>query len=620
MVMRTYFKSILRSVKSNIARFVSIIVIMLLGIAFVAGLGTLSPTIKHSISKQMNADNFSDVIVKSKSATGFTESELDLLRSSDVVADMQPLTVADIVDSYSEANVETHVRICIYENFAPQINTLSIEGELPDEVGEVLVERKSNEIGRYELNSKITLLGGEFTVVGIVSNPQIFDGYGEPTTALDKNGERYEANLSKIVYFGKDTCPPLLSAVLPQTTDVQIRLQGLDERDFFSGGYLDDVDEGVEKLRALLGEEGFAYLTVRENKSYAYMDKYCDKVSVITLIFPVFFIAVSALVVMTTMTRLVEEERPLIGCLKTLGFGDGKILLKYVVLTGLCGGVAGIVGLLVGLPLLPAAIYPAFNTMFFMPPMSARLYPAAGIIAFVAMTAVSLLVTALTCKASLSEKPAELLAAKAPKAGKKIWLERIPFIWRRFSFKYKSSLRNVFRYKKHLWMTVLSVAGSTALVFAGFAILDVADALAVDGGSFVGMKDSISAIAIVVIVFALLLCMFVVYNLTNLNVGERKREIATLDVLGYRSGEILGYIYREIVMMAIAGAICGVGLGCLLVQFVLTYLDFGSLADAQWTAYVGSFALVMLFVVVTDLLLAPKILKIDMTTSLKSNE
>lgn len=226
MVMRTYFKSILRSVKSNIARFVSIIVIMLLGIAFVAGLGTLSPTIKHSISKQMNADNFSDVIVKSKSATGFTESELDLLRSSDVVADMQPLTVADMVDSYSEANVETHVRICIYENFTPQINTLAIEGELPDEAGEVLVERKSNEIGRYELNSKITLLGGEFTVVGIVSNPQIFDCYGEPTTALDKNGERYEANLSKIVYFGKDTCPPLLSAVLPQTTDVQIRLQG----------------------------------------------------------------------------------------------------------------------------------------------------------------------------------------------------------------------------------------------------------------------------------------------------------------------------------------------------------------------------------------------------------
>jgi putative ABC transport system permease protein len=124
----------------------------------------------------------------------------------------------------------------------------------------------------------------------------------------------------------------------------------------------------------------------------------------------------------------------------------------------------------------------------------------------------------------------------------------------------------------------------------------------------------------VVIIFALLLCVFVIYNLTNLNVGERKKEIATLSVLGYHGKEVLGYIYREILMMAIVGAIVGVGLGMALIAFVLMYLDFGSLGDAKWTAYVFSFLVVMLFVVITDLLIAPKILKIEMTTSLKSND
>ena len=113
---------------------------------------------------------------------------------------------------------------------------------------------------------------------------------------------------------------------------------------------------------------------------------------------------------------------------------------------------------------------------------------------------------------------------------------------------------------------------------------------------------------------------FVIYNLTNMNIGERKREIATLAVLGYRGREILGYIYREIMMMAAAGAALEVGLGCALVQCVLVYLDFGSLADVQWYSYLASFFLVLLFAGVTDLLLSRKILRIDMAESLKANE
>ena len=241
-----------------------------------------------------------------------------------------------------------------------------------------------------------------------------------------------------------------------------------------------------------------------------------------------------------------------------------------------------------------------------------------GIVSFAAMAAVVLAVTAVVCKNRLKEQPANLLIAKAPKPGKKIFLERIGFFWKRLSFKYKSSIRNIFRYKKHLAMTIVSVAGATALVFAGFALLNVANSM--HSGSFVGFEDSLKPISVAIIIFALLLCGFVIYNLTNMNIGERKREIATLDVLGYRKSEILGYIYREIMLMVAFGALVGVGLGCILVQAVLSYLDFGSLADAEWYSYIASFALVLVFAGGTDLLLSPKMLGIDMASSLKAND
>lgn len=611
MVMKTYIKSILRSVKNNVARFISIMVVMVLGIAFVAGLGTLSPTIKDSFSDQMNADRFADITVKCKLATGFTDESTALLSDMTEVEQVETLTSLDIMDG------EERTRLYVYDDFAMNINPLVIEGSLPQAMHEILVERGSNEADFYKIGDEITMniYGMEISckVVGIVSNPRIFDCFGEPY--IDSETQSQDGYLKKIVYFDRAYC----MLPLPKT-DAYVRLAGLGDRAYFSDEYLEDVENAIERIKGVLGEENYEFLTVESVKSYAALDSYCDKISVITLIFPVFFIAVAALVVMTTVSRMVEEERSLLGCLKSLGMGDGKIVFKYLFLTGLCWLVSTVVGLTAGIQILPAAIYPAFETMFYMPPMSANLYFGDGIIAAALMLAAVMIVSYSVSRRSLKEKPAALLTAKAPKAGKKILLERIPFLWKPLSFRYKSSIRNIFRYKKNLIMTLVSVAGATALVFAGFAILNVADALAVGGGSFVGMKDSIAMIAVVVIIFALLLCVFVVYNLTNLNIGERKKEIATLGVLGYHDGETLGYIYRETLMMAIVGAMFGVALGVGLIEFLLVYLEFGSLADVKWHTYLLSILLVLLFVAITDFLLARKILRIDMTTSLKSND
>lgn len=595
--MKTYLKSIFRTLKSNAARFVSMSVIMFLGIAFVGGLGTLSPTIKSSVSEVLDNAQIPDLIIKTTSPLGFSSDETSLIAGLNGVTHTQALTVAE----FDNDGVST--RVYVYDDLEPELNALSVEGSLPSASGELLAERHSDRTLERAIGDKVTLFGEVFSVTGIVSNPMIFDRLGEPDLVSNEP-------LEDILYVCSSAVP------LMPITDVYVRLD-IEKRDFFSASYLSDIDGRKAYFSECLGD-GFSVLTIKENKSYAVLDSYCKKVEVITLIFPVFFIAVAALVVTTTINRMIEEERAVIGCLKSLGMSDGKVILKYALLTIACCIAAGIAGLSAGLYILPTVIYPAFGSVMFLPPMSSILYPTAGFISFAFMAAAVTLIAVVSTKRSLKEAPAALLTAKAPKAGKKIFLEHIGFFWKRLSFKYKSAVRNIFRYKKHLIMTVVSVAGSTALAFAGFSLQNVADELG--GTSFEGMKDSLIPISFVVIVFALLLCIFVIYNLTNLNIGERKRELATLKVLGYRDGEVLGYIYREIMIMAVLGALVGVLVGIGFVKFVLTYLEFGSLSDVKWYSYILGFSVVVLFVGIADLLLAKKILKIDMTTSLKSND
>ena len=432
--MKAYFKSTLRSIKSNITRFISIIVIMLLGIAFVGGLGSISQNFKDSFSDRMNADRFADIVIKCKEEKGFSAETLALIEGNPLVEEISTLTSADFREDGNKT------RIYIYDDLETKVNRLTIEGRLPRTETEVMVERASNAIGTYALNDKITLFGMpiEYTVVGIVSNPQIFDMDGEPF--IDSDTGETDGYLEKIVYM--DRSRSLLSA-LP-TTDAHVRLAGLGEREYFSKSYVERVQVCVDSLKTLLGEENYAFLTVKDNKSYLMIENYCDKISVITLVFPAFFIAVAALVVTTTVSRMVEEDRAVLGCLKSLGISDWKIIAKYLLLGLLCCLVAVLVGLPVGLAVLPNIIYPAFKTLFFLPAKSATIYPLSGFLAFVATTAAVLAVTYFVCRASLKEKPAALLTAKAPKAGKKILLERIPFLWKPLSFKYKSSIRNIF--------------------------------------------------------------------------------------------------------------------------------------------------------------------------------
>ena len=243
MVMKTYFKSILRSVKSNIARFVSIIVIMILGIAFVSGLGTLSPTIKDSFSARMNEVNFYDIIIKCKTDKGFTQETVDQLTAMDEVQTVEVRTCIDMWDD------ETRARLYIYDGFDSQINTVELlDGQYPSASNEVLVERGSNELPAYAVGDEITLnfMGREmkYKVVGVLGNSLIYDCFGEPF--INPDTQEADEYLEKIVYFDREFFP--LANFFPKT-DAYIRLDGLPDRDFFSDEYMDEVEGEKQKKR-----------------------------------------------------------------------------------------------------------------------------------------------------------------------------------------------------------------------------------------------------------------------------------------------------------------------------------------------------------------------------------
>lgn len=209
-----------------------------------------------------------------------------------------------------------------------------------------------------------------------------------------------------------------------------------------------------------------------KNVSYSSFVGNVDKLTAITTIFPVFFFLVAALVVSTTMTRMVEEERLQIGTLKALGYTRGEIMQKYLWYAFAAAITGTLVGLAVGFQVFPSIIWSAYAMMYYMPAIATPWRLAQALFAGGTLTVLTVGITVLACRASLSEVPAALMLPRAPKAGKRILLERITPLWRRFPFSWKVTCRNLLRYQKRFWMTVIGVAGCTSLLVAGFGISD----------------------------------------------------------------------------------------------------------------------------------------------------
>ena len=588
MVMKTYFKTVYRMFRRHIVRFLNIIAIIIVSIGFMSGVGEAEFKIELAFDGRYKEQNISDIIIKGN----LSEEDCALIESKMTEWGLKDIKYAM---SYEDEIGDEIVRYYFMDMTDMPLNKFNLaDGRLPERGNEVLVERETAFIRSYEIGESIEYSGRAFEVVGIIEHPLIMINKEEPSwTDRDRP-------VNNVIYF---------SATPPVVSDIYLTLEDRQLFNSFSSGYEDKIDELRAKINELLPDANV--LGLKENFAISTLLAYADKVGLISIIFVVFFLLVTSLVVFSNMTRLIDEERAQIACMKTLGFSGGKILLKYLLFIGFATVLGGLVGLPVGY-ILTAVIYKSFTTRYLLPK-----FPAGGnhlyfLLSCLIILVSSLIVTAIVGAKTTRTKPALLLIPKAPSAGRKTLLERIPVIWNRFSFKYKSSIRNIFLFKSRFFMTIISVIGSTVLVLAGFGLLDC-----VLNNS---MAAVISIISVALIVFAGALCILVVYNIASMSISERHREIATLKVLGYHNIEVIGYIFREIFLTNLMGAILGIPLGVLFMHFIFNLVDIGSLADVNWWTWIIGPAVTMVFTAITMLLLYKKIIKVDMNSSLKAVE
>ena len=653
--MKTYLKTVRRMFKKNISRFISIIFIVLIGVSLTSGVGSSTGKIKDSANDFSLTRNVSDIIVKAKTEEGFSEAQITALKdeygeenvnfgmSFDAYItvngekrltrfyfsdDITARTVNKFVESDEEALAVSEDDIAVFaEKADDKIKGYTRGDKITVDYKDVflqLADQNDMVIEDWQMSFINTLQPVTLTVTKIVEDPLVFAKGGEPSFL---NGEDMKIPdtivptdlicVDDILYLPYSAMP-----LMQAKTDIYVSLANKRTERIFSGSYDKIVAEEKGKIIGMLAaadektnaeiEKNVALLTLAENYSFKSLYSYADKISGLSIVLMAAFACITALVVLSNVTRLIDEERAQTACLISLGYSAAGIILKYVLFVLTATAVGGFAAYFVGVGLC-SFIYLVFDYSFVMPPESAVF----GVTFFIITLAIIVFAAvAATIRAGLKtagETPADLLKPKSPASGRKVIIEKIPFIWNRLSFKYKSTARNVLRYRNRFIMTVVAVAGSMGLVMAGLALLDMC--LFGDFGN-----ASIAWLAVVIVVFAALLTLTAIYTITNISISERTREIATLMVLGYYDGEVSGYIYREIYIDAVVGIIFGYGVGAVLMSIIFAIMGFGSLGGVSWYVWLVSPVAVLFFTFLVTLILRKRIISIDMNASLKALE
>ena len=246
-----------------------------------------------------------------------------------------------------------------------------------------------------------------------------------------------------------------------------------------------DIDQGEAELEqarqelADLGEGQWYVLGRNTNAGVVGYAQDAQRVSNLANVFPVIFFLVAALACLTTMTRMVEDQRTQIGALKALGFSRLAISKKYIGYAFWASLLGGGIGLAVGCTLIPMVIANAFQILYNVPPLEFAFQPVVCVVAVLAAVACTTGAALWACLSTLMDTPANLMRPKAPKPGRRVFLEYIRPLWRSLSFTWKVTMRNLFRYQRRFWMTVAGIGGCTALIVTGFglheSIFDILD-------------------------------------------------------------------------------------------------------------------------------------------------
>lgn len=477
-------KHIFMKIKDNYKRFLSLICMAFLGVGFYAGIQSSSPDMLKTLDNFYDENNVYDISVISN--VGLTED--DLLKLSKIKNVELAINIQE-KDTYLEIEENNYVVKLIEYN--SQMNNVYIkEGRLPKNNNEVSVDNALLENNNLKLGDSITIDGKKYSIVGNVISPLYFSAE-RPNSNLGSgkvdyyiyvyNGfldlEAY-SNIyitvkgAKKYLTNSDSYKKLINNVKKDIDLIKDKQQDIRYDELYS-----DIIETSEMYGISIDESNFIkpkwYIYDRlDNTSYKELINASDNLKKIGNIFPIIFFAISVLVSLISMMRMIEEDRVENGTLKSLGYNSFHITLKYVIYSLLATTIGSSVGAIFGSYMIPSVIWNIYKKIFFIPKFIYLLksdYNALGLwICILCICGTSVIV----CIKNLREVPANLMRPKAPKSGKKILLERINFIWKKLIFSDKITIRNIFRYKSRVITTVLGIAGCTSLILAGFGLKD----------------------------------------------------------------------------------------------------------------------------------------------------
>lgn len=477
-------KHIFMKIKDNYKRFLSLICMAFLGVGFYAGIQSSSPDMLKTLDNFYDENNVYDISVISN--VGLTED--DLLKLSKIKNVELAINIQE-KDTYLEIEENNYVVKLIEYN--SQMNNVYIkEGRLPKNNNEVSVDNALLENNNLKLGDSITIDGKKYSIVGNVISPLYFSAE-RPNSNLGSgkvdyyiyvyNGsldlEAY-SNIyitvkgAKKYLTNSDSYKKLINNVKKDIDLIKDKQQNIRYDELYS-----DIIETSEMYGISIDESNFIkpkwYIYDRlDNTSYKELINASDNLKKIGNIFPIIFFAISVLVSLISMMRMIEEDRVENGTLKSLGYNSFHITLKYVIYSLLATTIGSSVGAIFGSYMIPSVIWNIYKKIFFIPKFIYLLksdYNALGLwICILCICGTSVIV----CIKNLREVPANLMRPKAPKSGKKILLERINFIWKKLKFSDKITIRNIFRYKSRVITTVLGIAGCTSLILAGFGLKD----------------------------------------------------------------------------------------------------------------------------------------------------
>ncbi len=477
-------KHIFMKIKDNYKRFLSLICMAFLGVGFYAGIQSSSPDMLKTLDNFYDENNVYDISVISN--VGLTED--DLLKLSKIKNVELAINIQE-KDTYLEIEENNYVVKLIEYN--SQMNNVYIkDGRLPKNSNEVSVDNALLENNNLKLGDSITIDGKKYSIVGNVISPLYFSAE-RPNSNLGSgkvdyyiyvyNGsldlEAY-SNIyitvkgAKKYLTNSDSYKKLINNVKKYIDLIKDKQQDIRYDELYS-----DIIETSEMYGISIDESNFIkpkwYIYDRlDNTSYKELINASDNLKKIGNIFPIIFFAISVLVSLISMMRMIEEDRVENGTLKSLGYNSFHITLKYVIYSLLATTIGSSVGAIFGSYMIPSVIWNIYKKIFFIPKFIYLLksdYNALGLwICILCICGTSVIV----CIKNLREVPANLMRPKAPKSGKKILLERINFIWKKLKFSDKITIRNIFRYKSRVITTVLGIAGCTSLILAGFGLKD----------------------------------------------------------------------------------------------------------------------------------------------------